>query len=566
MTRNYFNLLTPFIKNGSLILLIFALCESANGQTIPVGSLQDEQLQLESLLQDSIAIYPINRPSLSSTYHQTYLNRSSSNKWWERPLGLNEYTLTDHIDIGIQPFSIQNTINTRLPYGENNGAAWYGRGNNTELKGGFYLKSRYATLNVQPHIIYQQNKDFLRPGFIPGDGQGNIRYVAEGIWQFIDAPFRFGPDPYNTFDWGNSSFRLHHGKFEAGVSSEALWWGGMARYPLLMSNNAPGIPHAFVGSREAIHIPYAGSFQFKWIFGYPQKSGYYDGEGAGNTRITNAINIKYQPKLFDNITLGFTRLIHSYQNNGFQFSDVTDIVNPFQSGNQANLAGIDQRNQMASMYVHMLFPEANAEIFGEFLREDFSFDSRDFINEPHHNSGYAFGFQKISHVPYVDFVKTHLEFTNLTTSQLKQVRPQTYIYSHTTVRQGHTSRGQIMGAAIGPGSNSQYLGIDGYKNNFKLGFFVQRLVDNDNFHFQFGDASLSPSNFGDYFRHRVDLNVGLNFLYGPGPFYINSRLAWTKAYNYGRFDLNNLDETTIQNFERNDRINLQFQIGITYVL
>ena len=556
----------PFFIYGFLLSFLFFFNDSMYGQTVSVGSLQDEQLQLEFLLQDSLAISPVNRPSSHLLYRNTFGHQSLSGKWWNRPIGTRHYALSDRIDLGIHPVSLQNTFNTRLPYGENNAAAWYGRGYNTEFKGGFYLLSKYVTLNIHPHIVYQQNQDFLQPAFLPADNQGGIRYVAQGIWPFIDAPFRFGPREYSTFDWGNSSLRLHYRKFETGFSNEPLSWGSMARYPLLMSNNAPGVQHFFLGNTEALNLPYVGSFHFKWVVGFPRESGYWDVEGAGNRRLMNAINIKYQPEISKNITIGLIRLIHSYQDDGIQFNDIAGIINPFENSNQTNLAGLDERNQIASLYFHVLLPNANAEIFAEYLREDFSFDNRDFLNEPHHNSGYAFGFQKISYVPIIDFVKTHVEFTNLTTSQLNQVRPQTYIYSHFLVRQGHTNRGQLLGAAVGPGSNSQYVGMDGYHNNFKIGMFVQRLVKNDNFHLQFGSASLSPSEFGDFFRHRVDLNVGINFLYGPGPFYINSKLVWTKAYNYGRFDLNELEEVTIRNFERNDRTNVHFQVGITYEL
>src|SRR5690625_7055915 len=87
---------------------------------------------------------------------------------------------------------------------------------------------------------------------MPGDVKGGLRYIAEGIGVRSDAPFRFGPDPFTTFDWGNSYIRAHYKSIEAGLSTEPLWWGPMQRYPLIMSNNAPGVPHAFLGTRELL--------------------------------------------------------------------------------------------------------------------------------------------------------------------------------------------------------------------------------------------------------------------------------------------------------------------------
>jgi len=536
-------------------------------QTISVGSLQDEQLQLNLLLQDSLNFGAINRPSTINFYDNAVTGGRNESEWWRRSLYNSEFEAYPSVTIGTTPIQIQNSVNTRLPYGENNGAAWYGRGYTTEFTGGIYLKSEYISVNLQPHIIYQQNEDFLRPRFIPRDADGNILYAAEGIGFRYDAPFRFGPDPYSTIHTGHSSIRFHYKKAEAGISTEPLWWGPMKKYPLMMSNNAPGMTHVFAGTRKPVKLPWIGNIQFKWLGGYPEESQYYEGLEAGRTRFVNMMNVTYSPSLFPNLTLGAIRVSYIYQDGGFKPSQVVDFFNIFESSNTANLQGRDQQDQLASAYIHILFPEARAEIFAEFVREDFSFDTRDFLNEPTHNSGYAIGFQKLSDAPFVDFVKTHFELTNLTTPQLEQVRPQTFFYTHGQIRQGHTNNGQIMGAAIGPGSNSQYFAMDAYKDNYKAGFFAQRLVDNDNFHFEQGSRSLAPPReFGDFFRHRVDLTFGLNLLYGPGPFYINGRMAWTKAYNYGRFDYGEFSGVTIQNYERNDRTNLHLQIGITYVL
>jgi len=563
------------IKFISLYMMVFLLgVAQTKSQSLPIHQIQEEQFKIHSLLDDSLRYALINRPYSYQNYLNSFESANNqtitSNSWWSRPLLNSQLTVTDDIRIGLQPVTLQNTLNTRLPYGENNEAAWYGRGNTTELSGGVYVTSDYFTIHLNPKFVYVQNQDFLRSRFIRRDSDGNPLYEPENLGPAFDNPFRFGPDSFSTFDLGYSSIRFHYKDFETGISTEPLWWGPVNRYPLIMSNNAPGIPHAFIGTRNPVSIPYLGHIQMQWIMGYPRESDYYDGAGAGETRFTNALNFAYSPVIFPNLTIGLTRVFHLYEEDGFHFSNVTRMFDPFSRSRVVRTQGDDEirqdRNQTASAYFHLQLPEANAEIYAEYYREDHSYDFRDFINQPHHNSGYAFGFQKISYVPLVEFIKTNLEITNLTTSQLRQVRHQTFFYTHSRIRQGHTNRGQILGAAIGPGSNSQFFGLDAYQSDYKFGFFVQRVVDNDNFHFREGSASLSPTEFGDYFRHRVDLNVGLNFLYGPGPFYLNSRLVWTKAYNYGRFDYGEFEGVTVRNYDRNDRTNIQFQIGITYIL
>lgn len=539
---------------------------SAAAQTIPVGSLQDEQMKIQALLADSAVVSPVLRPFSIDQYNTLMDVETGHRGWWNRKVEYPEFSISNNVTAGLLPVSFQNTLNSRFPLSENNAAAWYGRGHNTEWQAGFYIRSEYVTATFYPHFIYQENKDFLEPRFF---FEATNPYVNE-IGGNIDAPFRFGPDPYTTFDMGNSSIRLHYGKFETGLSTEPLWWGGANRYPLMMSNNAPGVNHFFLGTRERVRIPYLGLIHFKWVLGYPDESDYFGGEGSGETRFMNAANLAYSPAFFENFTIGISRAYHFYQPDGLNFQDIFVLFDPVRRSSLVEREGDDDvrqaRNQMVSLYFHLSLPAANAEIYAEFFRDDHSFNFRDLLMQPHHNSAYSLGFQKISHAPWFDFVKTNLEFTNLTATQLNQVRPQTFFYSHDPIIQGHTNRGHILGAAIGPGSNSQFFSIDGYKDDYKIGLFVQRLVVNDNLHFREGSTALSPfREFGDYYRHWVNLNAGVELLYGPGPFYINGRLTWTKAYNYGRFDTGDYNFTNWTEHERNDRTNIQMQIGISYI-
>lgn len=555
----------------TLSLLLTGYSISLSAQTVSIGGLVDEQIEIGVLLNKIDPHYSFSRPYSIESYNKVLENRSTSEKWWERSLAGSEIYNNRNFIVGLHPIWIQNTLNTRFPKSENNSAAWYGRGNTTELMGGFYVKGDYFTLNFQPHIAYQQNKDFLHPRFTTRNQAGDLRYIHVPLGVRFDVPFRFGPDPYSTFDLGYSSIRMHYSKFEIGLSNEPLWWGPANRYPLVMSNNAPGFPHFLLNTIEPLSIPYFGSLQITWIMGYPRESDYFDGQESGQVRFTNGINVSYSPAFYENLSFGFTRLYHLFELDGFNFNNVFRIFDPFSRSALVRRQGEDDirqdRNQLASVYFNLHLPEANARIYAEFYREDHSFDMRDFLMQPHHNSAYSIGLQKISAAPFFDFIKMTLEFTSLTASQLQQVRPQVFFYGHSDIRQGHTNRGKILGAAIGPGSNSQFFSVEGFLSDYKFGLFLQRVTDNDNFHFREGSASLAPARFfGDFFRHRVDLNLGFEFLYGPGPFYLNSKLVWTKAYNYGRFDLGRYEGVSIINFDKFDRTNIQFQIGITYML
>ncbi|MEX1211382.1 MAG: capsule assembly Wzi family protein [Balneolaceae bacterium] len=553
------------------LLATFRPAHEAIGQSLPVHSLADQQLSIRALLYEDPYLPVTQRPYSWDAYRRTMEpgDREVSG-WWDRSLYQYSMDLPLGFRAGPHSLSVQNTYNSRIPYSENNAAAWYGRGHSLEWSGGVWLTSRFLTLSLQPQIVWQQNLDFLTPRFVPTNSDGEPRYIAEGIGTSLDAPFRFGPNPFWTTDWGYSSIRLHAGPVEAGYSSEPQQWGPATRYPLTMSAHAPGVHHAFVGTRRPVRIPWVGRIQFKWMVGYAQESGYFDGSTAGEKRMLNALHASWSPPFLEGLTLGVIRAYHINESDGFQWSNVLSMFDAIQkvslSDTNPDSDGVGgNRNQVASVYARLHMPEARAEIWGELFREDHSYDLRDIANEPHHNSAWAIGFRKASDGPWADFYVTHLEITNLAITMTEMVRHQAYYYTHSAVRHGHTNRGQVLGAAIGPGSTSQYLGLEGYRGNWRVGTFLQRVAENDSYHVQRNPigSNLNNEPYGDYYRHRVNLNVGANMLYGPGPYYLTASLVWSKLYNYGRFDYGDYT-LPFADHERRDLTNVQFQMGVTY--
>jgi len=56
-------------------------------------------------------------------------------------------------------------------------------------------------------------------------------------------------------------------------------------------------------------------------------------------------------------------------------------------------------------------------------------------------------------------------------------------YIHNVVKQGYTHLGQIMGAAIGPGSNSQFLQVNYYTQWGYIGACIQRIAYDQDYYF-----------------------------------------------------------------------------------
>ena len=552
---------------------------NSHAQSIPVGDFRDDQFRLLQLISDSTAkISFMNRPVSNESFQKVLDKTEKSDSWWARPLNSPKIELSEDFTLGFYEPVVKGTYNNKLPYGENNGAAWYGRGLNTEFQGGFHITSDFLDLSFRPHISYQQNKDFKTPRFIPRDRDGNIMYVAQGtlpedsLSQRIDRPFRFGPNSYTTFDWGHSSIRFHNRGIELGLSSEPLWWGPGVRYALVMSNNAGGVPHAFLGTRTPLELPWGiGKLQFRWNLGWPRDSKYFDyfRDRYLRKRFMNGLNIVYSPSFLPNFHIGTSRILHQYiPEGGLSAADYFAIFRPFPKPDDKALSSArdashyEDKNALNSVFFRWVLPKSNAEIYGELYKDSHNWNLRDFLMEPQHGRAYTFGVQKVIESDWIDFVKINAEVNSLLPNRIDEVRPQTYYYTHKRIKQGHTNRGQILGAAIGPGSASQYIGVEGYFKRGKVGLFAQRVVDNNHLHYEFMQRFFRGSGFKDQFHHRINLNLGLTGAYQFNSILLNGSLTWNKNYNYGRYDLGKPAFYTIKG---NNVINLQYQLSVKYL-
>lgn len=572
------NSLNKIVKPVLLtVVVLLSYAATSHSQVLPINEIKEEQLRIQQLLQGSKISSFSNRPVWNHIYDE-YMNEATSglqSGFWTRPIEHSQYDLGYSFKAGVYMPGVRITSNSTVPYGDNNEAAWYGRGLNTEFTGGFWVTSDYVTATFRPQISLHENREFETPRFVPTNEVMQQRYVAEGISDIIDMPYRFGPTSFSTTSPGYTSLRVHYDAFEAGYSNEPLQWGANVKYPLLMSNNAPGMEHFFLGTRHPFEIPYIGSVEFKWVNAFPKDSDYFDQpDPYQKDRYMGGINLVYSPSFIRNLHLGFARVVHTYlDDDGLSGRDMGMIFDPFYLKNfvqkRGNLRDVKPRNHLNSIFGRWVWPESRIEIFAEFFREDFAWDSRDLLMEPRHNSGYAFGAVKLLRAPLADFYKLHIEFTNMTPGYLQEVRPQNYYYTHDEIRQGHTNRGQVLGAGIGPGSNSQFVSVDGYFPIGRLGIFFRRLADNNHFHYQYDRSLNRPEEFrrgyGDYWRNRTDLTVGGRGLVKIHDFLLTAELSWTKLFNYGRFDYGTFGGLSVANFEPYDKTNLQFQLSVSYI-
>ncbi|MGH9418624.1 MAG: hypothetical protein ACRD3J_01515, partial [Thermoanaerobaculia bacterium] len=123
------------------------------------------------------------------------------------------------------------------------------------------------------------------------------------------------------------------------------------------------------------------------------------------------------------------------------------LKNEYASGDST---GAD--NQLASAFFRWVFPHSGFEFYGERGYEDQFYDFRDFVQEPDHEREYMLGFQKTLTRSDGGLEVLKAEVVNYQLPTVARVRLEGFIYVHEILLQGHTNRGQLLGASAGVGA------------------------------------------------------------------------------------------------------------------
>ena len=117
-------------------------------------------------------------------------------------------------------------------------------------------------------------------------------------------------------------------------------------------------------------------------------------------------------------------------------------------------------------------------------------------------------------------------------------------------------QGQVLGSGIGPGGNSQTLGITWLNGIRKFGVFFERFVHNNDFYY------LAFGPMQNYDSHWVDLSINATKSCQYKRFLITANLAMVRSLNYQwRYEGN---PATLLNGKKNVN-NLQFAISTAYI-
>ncbi|MEO5589832.1 MAG: hypothetical protein ABIS03_09615 [Gemmatimonadaceae bacterium] len=434
------------------------------------------------------------------------------------------------------------TLNSSYPFGSNDGPIWAGKGLTSWAQAGVAMRFGPFSAKLAPIAFRAENSEF---SLMPNGQTGNLVYADGQFPQEIDKPQRFGDLPYSRIDLGESVIRVDVVGLTAGLSSESQWLGPTIEYPYVLGNNAGGFPHAFVGTSKPVPIGF-GHLHGRVTYGYLQQSEYspvighqyFDSfDAPGTKRFMAALSGVLQINGIRGFEVGGARFFHS----AIDSSGLTshDLSLPFQNFLKNRLPAGDTvafgddrsllENQLAMIYFRWAPPRSGFELYGEYGREDFSADIRDFLLEPDHSSTINLGFRKA-------WLKGEGQASNAIRAEIftydipagTRNRGEGLIYLHQPLRQGHTNRGQQLGAPTGVGSGSaQLIAFERFLPTGRIKAFSSRVTQ--------GELSgrLPPYTSGPAIPDPVDAQYSIGGEYSRfvGPLDITGRLVLTSELN-----------------------------------
>lgn len=434
--------------------------------------------------------------------------------WQNHPWFRQAHELSEPVP-GLSFYSPQVTLtnNNHYPFGRYDGAMWQGVGSNYLMTAGIGYERGPIKAVLRPVITYSENEDF-RLSRVPV--HSGLHSLAMPL-TFIDNPQRFGEEPFRRFDPGESYIRAEYGGWMAGVSNRRIWTGPAIHNPLILSNNAPGFIHGFVGTERPFDIR-IGHLETYWFWGGLRESGYFDNNPDNNTRFISGLVLSYNPKWTPGLHVGITRVAYSAYTDGIGASDLFLALQRFPERPESfsDVDPADFHTGMFSIFYRWVFPEIGFEAYGEWGRNDYRRSFRDFISEPELNRAYTIGLLKRFHLPWNSRIVLNVEMTQLENSTISsQFRENNIWYTNEVIPQGFTNRGQVLGATIGPGSAEQSVRLTWYNRLGSIGASYGRTVYHNDRIFRHADyyQSIQLSIWNTIRKlHEVEMHYGLYLL------------------------------------------------------
>lgn len=484
------------LKNYRLLVFFFVLIYNIFTITAQEALLSTEEEYFSFLSLQGLVLRPtLNYRTLSDSVWK--FNSSSDSldvdrNLWNQRNNNSDRMITDQVALKVYGPNFFTSFNSAVPYGQNDGLLWQGKGLNTSLTGGLRFEGYGFELTVKPQFVFSQNLSF---DLMKSAYDSEYGYIwGYGANRGVDAPQRFGNSSF--FDWslGDSEIRYTWNKFTVGFGTQAIWLGPAQINPLLHSNNAVPYPKVDIGLRRtAINLPYFGRYigdiEFRIWTGYLSESNYFDNNDENDHNMLHGLTFSYAPSFLPGLVLSANRTCLVK----WKLENLRYII-PLSENTFIGETGLGEDQKM-SLAACWSFPEVGFEVYGELGRDDFAAAG---MKYPFHSMTYTVGLQKgmVLSTKFSLYGKLLFEWNNTEMSQDFQFQwPYNFGFHH-QITQGYTNGGQWLGSGIGYGGNSQYLGYTVYYPKGSILLYLHRYNPDNNFLYKdtIGTATIKDDN------------------------------------------------------------------------
>ena len=368
--------------------------------------------------------------------------------------------------IGLTEPSISLTENSSFAYGFNDGPVWSGKGMTAAISGGAELIRPHLSVTIAPVVFIAQNAEFA----LGDNGLAGDRRFGDFLRpDAIDLPQRFGSKSYGAFNPGESEVAVRWFGVQGGISSRAQIWGPAYEHPLILGNNAGGIPRLFAGTSDPVDLRWI-TLHGQIFWGQLNESAFGKDTGTARRHYATAAIATLGSRSLPGLAVGMIRFFHTYwPAEGAAHVSWLRVFGEF--------VGENSDNQVASVFVRVAPPGKGFEIFAEFAREDGNENIRDLELEPDHNSGYTLGFARSWSDGSPGFMSVlRGEVSETRVGHLVQGRSETAMYMHVSQSHGHTERGQVLGSVGAYGGGASNLSYDRYTPSGRTTIRWDRIV------------------------------------------------------------------------------------------
>jgi hypothetical protein len=471
---------------------------AAGGRPVVLGSVADDDRRLTDLFTPQPDAGLLLR-SVSASLDRTRPLRAAAGR--PAPMQIRVFLPT-----------LAVAANSALPYGGNDASLWAGRGLSAMVRGGVSLQQGGLRLVLLPELAVAQNRAFA---FFPSPLA--VRSPYSSPWYVVDErsadlPTRLGARSWTQLGLGQSSATLELRGTTVGFGTENEWWGPGVRNAIALSNNAEGFPHFFVRPARPRRTR-LGTVDARFLAGVLVPSAFFDTAGAREYRSFSGAAVTLSPARVPNLTIGLERTVvdaTGLEQAGF-VAHALNALSVWQPDGRPDGRG----DQLTGVFARYRRPDDRVEVYGEWVSNQTPRNLRTFLLDPGSTQGFTVGLQAARPLTWpARTLRAHLEFTNLEQSARFRDRPPPRpFYTGLSTRGGYTHRGQVLGAAIGPGSQSQWIALDALDvlgRPVRVGAFAQRIRWNT-------EALYTAPFFPTYNRFDVSVLTGIRAA---------ARLAW----------------------------------------